>query len=108
MSILDYFFFKFNQLILFNKTDDDTVINTYVGLAFFAVCNIFSVLFFIGIKLTVNISLIIFFITLIVSYRCFIYRGRWRQIKQRFENNDLYPKYGKMEVDRKSVVRERG
>src|SRR5690554_2736700 len=91
MKFLDYIFFKFNQLILFNKSDDSTVINSYIGLAFLFTCNIFSLLMMLGMKPSIEKAVLILFVVIGVSYRLFIYKERWKEVKKRFLKDDPFP-----------------
>lgn len=104
MKFLDYIFFKFNQLILFNKSDDSTVINSYIGLAFLFTCNIFSLLMMLGIKLSIEKAVLILFVVIGISYRLFIYKERWKEVKKRFSKDDPFPVYGKFFAILYSIV----
>lgn len=104
MKFLDYIFFKFNQLILFNKSDDSTVINSYIGLAFLFTCNIFSLLMMLGMKLSIEKAVLILFVVIGVSYRLFIYKERWKEVKKRFLKDDPFPVFGKLFVILYSIV----
>lgn len=80
MNLLEYYFFKFNQLILFNKDDDSTVINTFVGMAFIFFCNILSIIYFFNFNIAIWKGIVILFSLIIILYFRFIHNYKYVEI----------------------------
>jgi TRAP-type C4-dicarboxylate transport system permease small subunit len=93
-KLLDYYYYRFNKTIWFNKEDKSSYINTYIGISTVFTLNIFTILLIMGFTFSVIGMFSVFIILTILSYFYYIYGGRWKQINDKYNKNDPYPILG--------------